>query len=496
MPDNITNLNLESFYGGRPGNSLQIVKAYDCIKSTEGQLWKNKYYAQRHNDHGILAFIYTNNGLIERTFTNGNSYENWGAIPQDGNSHTIQVYSSNDEPKDDWDPGVVSSLIIDTERIPRVSMEDEFKAGDATTSIVNYGEYVIIDNEEDDFERGKIFKRGYNSSADLGGAEYVATICGPRGPKQYKGIYFLGQVSSKNDLYSGNVPIPPEEIGQETGNKDLDHKGWCMAVYNSTTNPPQYDIYCYDYYWNKAGSGKTYEDAWFCIGSIDEAALDYKYLSKQEAESTYAKIGGSTFKSIQVGDKTKIEDVSYGLVTIDEKGIIKREQWNGTTYDDKVELKLNVKEEENYYKIAKANGQYCVHTLPGITVPFGVDPLITQHQLRTELSHYSTTEVTDAKYQPIDTFEKNTYFVLDFSEGSRIYLCSLCADYDPTASGYYNCYSFLIAWVKGDPETPTEESYTVNFLIGDKTDFEEYAQITPNPGSKTIVVSTLVPFAL
>ena len=504
MSDNITNLNLESFYGGRPGNSLQIVKAYDCIKPDEEKPWKNKYYAQRHNDHGILAFIYTSDGLIERTYTNGNSYKCWGAIPQDGLSHTIQVYSGNQEPKDDWKPGVVSNLTVNTERIPRVSMEDEFKAGDATTSIVNYGEYVIIDNEEDDFERGKIFKRGYNSTADLGGAEYVATICGPKGPEQYKGIYFLGQVSSKSDLYSGNVPIPPEEIGQETGNKDLNHEGWCMAVYNSTTNPPQYDIYCYDYYWNKAGSGKTYEDAWFCIGSIDEAALGYKYLSKQEAENTYMKkaSGDLTLDSVKfLGPTTPGQssslNLSYNSLLYEELDTTKDGE-ELSFYFTPDDIENSIGKFEVKHRIAPNFFITNTHSIPGVTSGIGVDdPLVCLSQLNDYLEYDTASSIYLAKTEAASTYLKSivaasTYLKksdsnnflsifrqsgsnpvtvtdLNFPEGQgHIYLCLFKIEDNKTANK--SLYCFFTSW----DLIQTTSAIEKNFIIGTQSNFDTY----------------------
>ena len=57
----------------------------------------------------------------------------------------------------------------------------EFSKGNQYTT-VNYDEFVIIDTEnKNNTDNGKIYRRGYNYTGDLGGAEYVGQIVGPAG---------------------------------------------------------------------------------------------------------------------------------------------------------------------------------------------------------------------------------------------------------------------------------------------------------------------------
>lgn len=65
------------------------------------------------------------------------------------------------------------------------SMEEmiaEFKKGNSYTTVA-YDEYVLIDaDNKSNPDNGKIFKRGYDSVNELGGAIYIGQIVGPPGP--------------------------------------------------------------------------------------------------------------------------------------------------------------------------------------------------------------------------------------------------------------------------------------------------------------------------
>ena len=61
------------------------------------------------------------------------------------------------------------------------SMKNAFAQG-ANYSDVHYDEYVLINTKDrNDKDNGKIFRRGYNTDNQLGGAEYIGTISGPPG---------------------------------------------------------------------------------------------------------------------------------------------------------------------------------------------------------------------------------------------------------------------------------------------------------------------------
>lgn len=76
-------------------------------------------------------------------------------------------------------PGI--SFVI-TQHFPSIeAMKEKFAKGDQYTE-VNYGEHVIIDTKnKNDSDNGKIYKRGYEYSNDLGGAIYIGQVVGPSG---------------------------------------------------------------------------------------------------------------------------------------------------------------------------------------------------------------------------------------------------------------------------------------------------------------------------
>ena len=76
-------------------------------------------------------------------------------------------------------PGI--SFVI-TQHFPSIeAMKEKFAKGEAYTE-VNYGEHVIIDTENKNHpDNGKIYKRGYELSNNLGGAIYIGQIVGPSG---------------------------------------------------------------------------------------------------------------------------------------------------------------------------------------------------------------------------------------------------------------------------------------------------------------------------
>lgn len=75
-----------------------------------------------------------------------------------------------------------NSFII-IKNFPSVNaMKTQFKKGPAYTE-VHYDEHVLIDTEDkNNAENGQIYKRGYNYTNEMGGAEYIGRIVGPAGP--------------------------------------------------------------------------------------------------------------------------------------------------------------------------------------------------------------------------------------------------------------------------------------------------------------------------
>lgn len=174
-------MNNNSFYGGRQGTPFIIVNRFRYISSEETYLSKEekeKFVKPDANDKGITV--------------------------------------------DSW--------------IKQFCMKDAFSQGGSYTD-VSYDEYVIIDsfNKNDD-NNGKIFRRGYNITDELGGAQYIGQIVGPKGgaPQMkldsYANVANLGQNGGDNAKYStgeltANIDLIP---GKDSSGKITD-----KIIYNS-----------------------------------------------------------------------------------------------------------------------------------------------------------------------------------------------------------------------------------------------------------------------
>lgn len=160
-------MSMTSFYGGRQGASINIVRTFDCIKELTEPKYKYAYYAVDGNDVSQrLIWDNTISNFIERTPDNYNDYV-WRVVKLNG--HAEECNDGNDH-------NVPTEL--------QESMVTYFKRGGDTTGLdgVNYGEYVLIDtSDKNDPDNGKIFRRGLDFTNDLGGAEYRGQIVGPRG---------------------------------------------------------------------------------------------------------------------------------------------------------------------------------------------------------------------------------------------------------------------------------------------------------------------------
>ena len=161
---------MESFYGGRSGAAFIIVKHFDGIDIPQpdkngNYAFTGGYYAVDNNKKLILS----GGAPIAREASNQNAYS-WEYFLHDSN---IVVTTSN---------GGTYSF---ADKLAE-GMVQCFEQGAASSSEVNYGEYVIIDtiinlhNKNDD-DNGKVFRRGMDYQADLAGAEYIGQIVGPQG---------------------------------------------------------------------------------------------------------------------------------------------------------------------------------------------------------------------------------------------------------------------------------------------------------------------------
>ena len=76
-------------------------------------------------------------------------------------------------------------------------MVSKFKQGSNYTA-VHYDEHVIINTEnKNDPDNGKLYRRGYDFSNDMGGAEYIGTIVGPPGRASALEMTTIADVRSK-----------------------------------------------------------------------------------------------------------------------------------------------------------------------------------------------------------------------------------------------------------------------------------------------------------
>ena len=165
---------MESFYGGRQGASFVIVKRFDGLDIPQTELdpiYRVGCFAQDIDGYFYVIEEDSKHKLIERTAKNYTDYPGWGFVPKDGVTT------------------VTSQSGITSDPLPleyAEGMKQCFEKGGETASEVGYGEYVIIDpifglNEYGNPDNGKVYRRGMNYDEDLGGAEYIGQIVGPKG---------------------------------------------------------------------------------------------------------------------------------------------------------------------------------------------------------------------------------------------------------------------------------------------------------------------------
>ena len=106
-------------------------------------------------------------------------------------------------------PGNAFIVVASFESIEQ--MVNNFKKG-PNYNDVHYDEYVLISNEKnkDSSENGKIFRRGYDFTNTMGGAEYIGCIVGPSGSaphlelKTYQGVK---DIATANHVLDSNGQV-------------------------------------------------------------------------------------------------------------------------------------------------------------------------------------------------------------------------------------------------------------------------------------------------
>lgn len=117
-------------------------------------------------------------------------------------------------------------------------MVANFKKG-PTYSAVHYDEHVLINTEnKNDPDNGKVFRRGYDYTNDMGGAVYIGTIVGPAGRAPMLELTTIEQVKLKqqtegyeNRYSEGNYSVPVSLVPGKDGTKYNDVVEWaCCCV--------------------------------------------------------------------------------------------------------------------------------------------------------------------------------------------------------------------------------------------------------------------------
>lgn len=78
-------------------------------------------------------------------------------------------------------------------------MVNNFKLG-GSYKTVNYDDYVLINTEnKNDPDNGKLYRRGYDYTNSMGGAEYIGQIVGPAGPAPHLELTTIDEVNNKQE---------------------------------------------------------------------------------------------------------------------------------------------------------------------------------------------------------------------------------------------------------------------------------------------------------
>lgn len=111
-----------------------------------------------------------------------------------------------------------------------------FKQGGTYTD-VEYEQYVIINTtNRDDSDNGKIYRRGFDYSNDLGGAEYIGQISGAPGPAPTIAMDSIANIKaitpesgSTSSLTEGNLTLSTDDLlpGKDSSGNYNDAIKWC-----------------------------------------------------------------------------------------------------------------------------------------------------------------------------------------------------------------------------------------------------------------------------
>ena len=202
---------MESFYGGRQGNPFIIVKYFDGIdipqpKENGEYTYRATYlaYDAEISNNSTFYFLFDEDlKPIEKTVENQFQYKNWTLVRKNG-----QIIYNADQ--------IAYTMPVELAE----GMVQCFSQGGATTSEVNYGEYVLIDTQTqccrfNDLEHGSVYRRGMDYENELGGAEYIGSIAGPQGesPKIEMNSYnYITDSFNKIEYSKGSYNVENENL--------------------------------------------------------------------------------------------------------------------------------------------------------------------------------------------------------------------------------------------------------------------------------------------
>lgn len=122
-------------------------------------------------------------------------------------------------------------------------MVTNFKKGAAYTE-VHFDEHVLINTvDKNNPDNGKIYRRGYDSTNDLGGAIYIGTIVGPAGKAPMLELTTIEEVKKKQNqggfstrYQEGSYTIPSSLVPGKDGNKYNDSIEWASCCVRNENN--------------------------------------------------------------------------------------------------------------------------------------------------------------------------------------------------------------------------------------------------------------------
>lgn len=110
-----------------------------------------------------------------------------------------------------------ASFVITGRFTSIAEMINSFSQGGSYT-VINYDEYAIIDTvDKNDPDNGKVYKRGYNYSDPMGGAEYIGQIVGPHGPAPELAMDTVENIKNKAEQAGFEYLRAEGEYGVNTG---------------------------------------------------------------------------------------------------------------------------------------------------------------------------------------------------------------------------------------------------------------------------------------